>query len=407
MSEWKEYTLGELTTDGKGTYGIAASAVDYCAELPTYLRITDINDDGTIDFNGLKSVDDPNSSKYVLQENDIVFARTGASTGRSYFYDRRDGKFVYAGFLIKFSLDPKKVNPRILKYYTHSKVYYNWVHSFENGATRGNINAKTFADMKLLLPPRNVQDSIASILSSFDDKIAINRRICENLEAQAQALFKHWFIDFAPFKEGKFVDSELGMIPEGWRVGKLEEICVFQNGHAFKSKEFSDSGKYKLITIKGVQDGRLSIDGAVNIENVPSNMKNHCFLKEKDILLSLTGNVGRVCFVDQPNLLLNQRVAKIVPISEEYWGFLYTFMRRKTTQNEMINLAKGTAQANLSPIETAQFKIALPAQEVVSDFSKVVNIMYQKMILLKQESSRLSSLRDTLLPKLMSGEIKV
>ena len=110
-----KYKLSDLTVDGKGSYGIAASAVDYDTQKPTYLRITDINDDGTINFDGLKSVDDENSYKYILKENDIVFARTGASTGRSYFYQKKDGVFVYAGFLIKFSLDPQKVNPRYLK----------------------------------------------------------------------------------------------------------------------------------------------------------------------------------------------------------------------------------------------------------------------------------------------------
>ena len=100
------------------------------------------------------SVDDENASNYILKENDIVFARTGNSTGRSYFYDGADGKLVYAGFLIKFSIDKKKVNPRILKYYTHSKPYFNWVRSFDTGGTRGNINAKTYGTMPITLPSR-------------------------------------------------------------------------------------------------------------------------------------------------------------------------------------------------------------------------------------------------------------
>ena len=116
--EWKEVRLGDLVLNGKGVYGIAASAVEYSKDLPTYLRITDINDDGTLNTEGLKSVDDKESYKYYLSENDIVFARTGNSTGRTYFYDKRDGKFVFAGFLIKFSIDEKKVNPKCIKIYT-------------------------------------------------------------------------------------------------------------------------------------------------------------------------------------------------------------------------------------------------------------------------------------------------
>ena len=109
-------TLGDLTV-GKGQYGIGASAVDYSEDLYTYLRITDINDDGTLNVNNLKSINDKNAERYLLQPNDIVFARTGNSTGRNYFYDGTDGILVYAGFLIKFSIDSSKVNPKYIKYY--------------------------------------------------------------------------------------------------------------------------------------------------------------------------------------------------------------------------------------------------------------------------------------------------
>ena len=164
MSEWKEYKLGDLTLDGKGHYGIAAPAVDYDSSKYTYLRITDINDDGTLNKQGLKSIDDANAGRYLLKPNDIVFARTGASVGRSYFYDGSDGDLVYAGFLIKFSLDPNKVNPYMLKSYTHSQDYYDWIKSVDNGATRGNINALTFASMPIVLPSRYEQDKIAGVL---------------------------------------------------------------------------------------------------------------------------------------------------------------------------------------------------------------------------------------------------
>ena len=401
MEEWKEYTLGELTTDGKGTYGIAASAVDYCAELPTYLRITDINDDGTIDFNGLKSVDDPNSSKYVLQENDIVFARTGASTGRSYFYDRRDGKFVYAGFLIKFSLDPKKVNPRILKYYTHSKVYYNWVHSFENGATRGNINAKTFADMKLLLPPRNVQDSIASILSSLDDKIAINRRICENLEAQAQALFKHWFIDFAPFKDGKFVESELGMIP-------LLEICEQITDGVHNSVKDEPDSDYMLLSCKNIVGGVLSKNSYRSIsKSTFESLRTRTRLAKGDVLLSSVGTIGEIAIVeDEPlNYEFQRSVAIVKPKKKVGTYFLYNALLASKTRLQ--HAAHGAVQQCLFIGDLKKFEVYYYGDEKAFLYNETVKPLFEEVAKLHKESSRLSALRDTLLPKLMSGEIKV
>jgi type I restriction enzyme S subunit len=171
-----ETSLGELSMDG-GRYGIAASAVDYTPDLPAYLRITDIRDDGTLDLSSRKSVEDPNATDYMLEPNDIVFARTGNSTGRNYFYDPRDGRFAYAGFLIKFSLNPAEVNPRYIKYYAQSKPYWDWVASFNTGSTRGNINAKTYASMPITLPSRCTQDGIVRFCDAISDKIRVNGQI--------------------------------------------------------------------------------------------------------------------------------------------------------------------------------------------------------------------------------------
>lgn len=180
---FKEVTLGEISEGNKGTYGIAASAVEYSENLYTYLRITDINDDGTLNKGNLKSVDNENARKYILKPNDIVFARTGGSTGRSYFYDGSDGEFVFAGFLIKFSLDPTKVNPKYMRYYTLSDEYRGWVDSFNAGSTRGNINAQTYSNMKIRLPNENQQKLLVDTLSCLDEKIELNNKINENLAA--------------------------------------------------------------------------------------------------------------------------------------------------------------------------------------------------------------------------------
>lgn len=178
--EFIKVTLGEISI-GKGQYGIGASAVDYSDDLYTYLRITDINDDGTLKYVDLKSVNDDKASQYILQPNDIVFARTGNSTGRNYFYDGSDGVLVYAGFLIKFSLNPSKVNPRYVKYYCLSEEYKGWVQGHSTGSTRGNINAQTYASMEINLPPREQQDKLVSFFDSIEEKRKVNERINRNL----------------------------------------------------------------------------------------------------------------------------------------------------------------------------------------------------------------------------------
>ena len=195
MEFWNT-TLASLSVDGRGSYGIGASAVERSDNLYTYLRITDIRDDGTLNMADLKSVDDAKASQYLLRPNDIVFARTGASTGRNYFYDGTDGEFVYAGFLIRFSLDRKKVNPRYIKYYCQSAQYWDWVQSFNTGSTRGNINAQTYANMEILLPAREQQDFLVQVLSPIDEKIRLNQKINENLIHLISFFLKAKFVCF-------------------------------------------------------------------------------------------------------------------------------------------------------------------------------------------------------------------
>lgn len=257
------------------------------------------------------------------------------------------------------------------------------------------------------LPMLKVQQQIAGVLGALDDKIELNRRINENLEQQAQALFKSWFVDFEPFKDGKFVDSELGMIPEGWRVGVFNELVEILSGFAFKSNTFVEKGKYQLITIKAVQDGLLNISGSNYINIIPPKMPQYCFLRKGDILLSLTGNVGRTCIVTYDNLLLNQRVAKIKPKNIINRMFLYIILRQLDFKKRLIYLAKGTAQLNLSPIETGQIKIIIPSEEYLKKYADMMNSKFDMMLNNSIENIALSKLRDTLLPRLMSGELAI
>ena len=412
MEEWKEYKLGELSI-GKGSYGIGASAVPYNPLLHTYLRITDINDDGTLNKNGLMSLDDENADEYILQPNDIVFARTGNSTGRSYFYDGSDGKLVYAGFLIKFSLDSKKVNPRILKYYTHSKPYFDWVRSFDTGGTRGNINAKTYGDMPIVLPPRKLQDKIVSILKSLDDKIEVNRKINENLEQQAQALFKSWFVDFEPFKNGEFVESELGMIPKGWRVGTLDAIIKeAESGSRPKGGAETDGvpsiGAEKIERF-GVYD--YSSEKYINNNYYVQMKRGH--VKEGDVLLykdgaytgkssmALDGFPYKECAVNEHVFLLRTEASRF----QFYLYFLISYPDIKTMIHTLAS-AKA-AQPGLNQKELLGLDITIPNEDIIKQFNNLISPYMHQIANNANESRRLAELRDTLLPKLMSGELKV
>ena len=396
--EWK---LKDLTVDGKGSYGIGAPAVPYQEDKLTYLRITDINDDGSLNFSDLKSVDAEDAEKYILKENDIVFARTGNSTGRSYFYEKQHGTFVYAGFLIKFSLDPNKVNPRILKYYTHSKPYFDWVNSFDTGATRGNINAKTYGDMEIELPSRKVQDKIVSILSSLDRKIELNNKINADLEEMAQAIFKNWFVDFEPFKDGKFVDSELGMIPEGWKVGRLGDITKNKSA---KVKERND-----VKVLSPVTTGELVLSEEYFTKQVfSSSIAKYKIVNKGDFAYNPArvniGSLGRNEF-DFDGCV--SPVYVVFSVLDGYENYFDLFRKTDFFKDSVASLAIGGVRQSLSYDDLSSIEVIIPSENAVEEFNNLYNQMKKTIKANKLENSRLSLLRDTLLPRLMSGELEV
>lgn len=407
--DWK---LSELSVDGKGHYGIGAPAIPYDKNKPTYLRITDINDDGTINFLDLKSVDDEDSNKYLLKENDIVFARTGNSTGRSYFYQKEHGDFVYAGFLIKFSIDPQKVNPKILKYYTHSQEYYNWVKSFDTGGTRGNINAKTFGDMPISLPKRCVQDKIVGTLSALDAKIENNNKINANLEAQAQALFKSWFVDFTPFKDQPFVDSELGPIPQGWKVVSLDDMTSKVGTGLNPRKNFTlGQGSNYYVTIKNMYNNRVYLDSRCDkiTDEAIQKIQKRSKLQVGDLLFSGIGTIGRVALINKSpyNWNTSESVFNLHPSEEISSEFLYLLLLSNFFQNYVKINTLGGVQQGIRMASLKSFRMALPDRNVLIAFDRIIQPIVADIKRNDDENDSLAALRDTLLPKLMSGEIKL
>ena len=407
---FKSVTLGEISIDNKGDYGIGASAVEYSENLPTYLRITDINDDGTLNKTGMKSVDDENANKYILQPNDIVFARTGNSTGKSYFYESSDGELVYAGFLIKFSLDPLKVNPRYMKYYTLSSDYKGWINSFNTGSTRGNINAKTYANMSLNLPSRAQQNLLVDTLEPLTNKIDLNNQTISSLEEIASTLFKHWFVDFEfpdedrnPYKSsgGKMVVSEIGEIPEGWRISSLPEIANYQNGLAMQKFRPKGEASLPVIKIKELSQGFVD----TNSERCDIDIKDSVTIYNGDVIFSWSATL-LVKIWTGGNGGLNQHLFKVT--SDEYPKWFYYYWTKKHIDN-FINIAKdkATTMGHINKKHLEQACVLIPNANQMDLFDEIMTPFVDQLLNIGLENETLKELRDTLLPKLLSGEIEL
>ena len=394
--EFQKTNLGELSVNGKGSYGIAASAVPYSDELFTYLRITDINDDGTLNKSGLMSVSDEKAEQYLLKPNDIVFARTGGSTGRSYFYDGTDGEFVYAGFLIKFSIDSTKVNPRFIKYYCLSQEYRGWVHSFNTGSTRGNINAQTYANMPILLPSREQQDLLVDTLSVIDEKIKLNTAINENLEQQAQAIFKSWFVDFEPFG---------GAMPDDWAETTLGTIA------AISTKSINPLKQPDLYlehySIPAYDEQHYPV-----FEYASEVKSNKYILTNNSVMISkLNPDTKRIwrplCLSANP--VCSTEFIVYEAVNPKYKDYIYSLIDSQAFSDYLCAHTTGSTNSRqrATPKTTLDYTCIMPSDDIITRFCGIVTPMYDQIASNIIESQRLAALRDTLLPKLMNGEIDV
>lgn len=384
--------LKDLCIGGKGKYGIPASAVPYSENLYTYLRITDITDDGRINKSGLVSVDDEKAGEYVLQPNDIVFARTGGSTGRNYFYDGTDGEFVYAGFLIKFSIDPNCVNPKYVKYYCQSKQYRDWVNSFNTGSTRGNINAQTYANMELSVPCRKQQDLLVDTLSALDEKIELNNKINENLQQQALCLYSD-------------------LTKEQSKNGYIGDYCTIKSGYAFKSKWWQDSG-VPVVKIGSINQDYLNLLGCSFVSEDKIQLAKDYTVTGGDILIAMTGaTIGKFALVPKINqpVLVNQRVGKFFlggnPVNKV--PFMYCTLKQPEIIREIINRGQGSAQPNISTSDIMTIPCILPPREDINRFNREIAPMFELIINNQSENILLAKAKELLLPKVLSGEIEV
>ena len=339
-----------------------------------------------------KEVYDKRNIRAIPQVNDIILARE-APAGNVALITK--GQKVCLGqrtVLIRPNIN--KVNPEYLVYYMLSpKVQHD---------LQSSANMPKIRNLKIQIPNRVIQDKIATILSHYDSLIENYQKQIKLLEESAQRLYKEWFVDlrFPGHENTKIVDG----VPEGWAKKRINEFASILSGYAFKSSTFEENGYYNIVTIKNVQNGFFEGKRLNHIRKLPPGMPQHCLLNTGDLLLSLTGNIGRVCMVIGKNNLLNQRVAKI---ESKYPAFVYCLFRSNSMFTAINNLGNGAAQQNVSPIRIGELEIIFANDEIISNFEKITSNIRKQILLLHSKINLLSEARDRLLPKLMSGEIEV
>ena len=274
-----------------------------------------------------------------------------------------------------------------------------------NGSVMVHITKSSMEKMNIRIP-KNLEDQhrIASVLSSLDRKIELNNKINADLEEMAQAIFKNWFVDFEPFKDGKFVDSELGMIPEGWKVGRLTDVIKLMPGGTPKTSEplYWDNGTIPFFSPKDV-NGVYCFATEKHITEAGLNKCCSNLYPKDTIFITCRGTVGKVCLV-ACDMAMNQSNYAIKAI--DGYSQYYVFFLVKSVVERLIKKSNG---AVFSAITSKDFdeEILIPSQKAVEDFTNVIDGFFRRIFAIGTENSRLSLLRDTLLPRLMSGELEV
>lgn len=266
--EWEVMRLEDLCHN-EGDYGINAPATDFSDKLPTYLRITDIDDDGKFIIANKASVNNPNSGSYHLKDGDIVFARTGATVGKTYLYNREDGDLVFAGFLIRFSPNAQKIVPYYLKAYTNTSTYWKWVKITSQRSGQPGINATEYCSLQIPVPPLAEQRKIAEVLGVWDEAIEKQARLIEKLALRKRGLMQRLlsaklrlpgFSD--PWQKVKFCELFTKSIKTADPLTKYEVLSVTKEGIVAQKSYFNkdiaseDTSKYIVV-----ERGDLAMSG--------------------------------------------------------------------------------------------------------------------------------------------------
>jgi len=411
---WNKYSLGDICVDI--SYGYTESA-SFDEVGPKFLRITDIQDYfikwGEVPY---CPITDDEHKKYKLDKGDIVIARTGATTGVTAIFKEDNIDAVYASYLIRYKINKEIANPFYVGYVLKSSLWDNHVNSIIGGSAQPGANAKQFASFKFNLPPLSEQSRIVSILSSLDDKIELNLRMNQTLEAITQAIFKEWFVDFRfPGFNGELVDG----LPKGWRKGRLGEIVEIKNGFAFKGDDFIDKG-IPIIKIKNVKPNKIILNDLSYVSQSVADKTQEYKIRKDDLLITMSGNridgspdtwVGKVAlFMWDGEYLLNQRVSRLV-LGESQIYFKYylgLLLSSNSYQNYFIkNATSSGGQANISPTLVNKTEIVIPNGNHLKLFDESINALFTKIHANNCEIRTLSSIRDLLLPRLMTGKIRV
>ena len=385
-----EVSLAEISN--KISYGYTASATSKNTGVK-FLRITDIVPE-RIDWESVPfcEISESDYQKYKINTGDILIARTGATTGYNKTITNLPYPAVYASYLIKYDLHTENVSPYFVKYILQSSLWYDYVSAVSGGSAQPGANAKVLGSFKFSLPPLPEQKAIASVLSALDDKIDLLQRQNQTLEQMAATLFRQWFIEEAQ---------------EDWEELTLDKIVSHFIDYRGKTPSKSDNG-IPLVTAKIVKNGRIKTPTEFIAEEDYASWMTRGMPELNDVVLTTEAPLGEVALIRNTNVALAQRIITMRCNKSKFDNVLLKyFLLSDEGQYELDSRASGTTVFGIKASVLKKLPIKLPSLAEQKVITSQLNLLEDKMHSNEVQISILENMRDTLLPKLISGEVRL
>ena len=372
----------------RGEYGINAAAVDFSNDLPAYIRITDIDDDGNYSVNKKVSVNYENSRNFKLIHGDIVFARTGATVGKTYLYDESDGELVYAGFLIRFRPNQNILLPKHLKYFSSTKIYWDWVKTTSMRSGQPGINAEEYGLLKLPIPPLREQAAIAMCLSSWDKAISKTSALISQKE-----LRKMWLIK--QLLTGK--KRLIGHI-EPWQEVRIGNVTI---NFSRRNKDLVKAKVYSVTNTKGFV---LQSDHFER-EIAGEDLTNYKIIKKNEFAYNPARiNVGSIAYFTEEIGVISSLYVCFSTKKELQDYYLLQFLQLEHTKHRIGSLGEGGVRIYLWYDLFAKLRIKLPSIEEQTAIARVLQSADKEIILLKDKLAKLKEQKKGLMQILLTGK---
>ena len=390
---WRQCTIGDVCDTISNTYNSNAQ------------QVVLINTSDVLEGKVLNHIYIPNENlkgqfKKTFEEGDILYSEIRPQNKRYAYIDFAPINYIASTKLMVIR-NKNIVKSKYLYYFLQSDKIISELQMLAEtrSGTFPQITFNELSKLSIKIPPLPEQDRIISILDSICKKIDINQQINDNLEEQAKALFKSWFVDFEPFKGGKFVDSELGLIPKGWSTGTIYSYIDLIYGAPYKSALFND--KKQGLPLIRIRDLKTYTPQYYTKEVLPNTEYVEC----GDIIAGMDAEFIPHIWRGEKGVL-NQRLCKFVPKYDyvsKYYIYSLVYPKLAFVQSYKV----GTTVSHLGKADIDRFKVIVPPEDIIMQYSKIVNSYFAEIVKVSNENQILSSLRDTLLPKLMSGELSV